>query len=596
MPLRRCQAGQEPVQRAAQAEDDSRDPVEDTKLDASDGGSRCGRSLAGYELLERIGEGGMGTVYRAHHRLLDKDRAVKVVRRGGFTSTGLEARFLREIHTAGQLDHPHIVSVVDAGEENGELFLVMELLDGCDAAALVWHKGPLPIAVACDIIRQAALGLHHAHEKGYIHRDVKPSNLFVPTGGVVKVLDLGLARLREGVPAARGQPRTVGTVGTPDYMAPEQCLVGHSVDARADLYSLGCSLFHLLTGQPPFAGPGSALVRMRQHCESVPPALRSLRPDAPEELEAIVCRLLEKEPARRFHTAQEVASVLASFADKDLLAEQFPTLVLTAPKQQKARAKAPDRLWKRAITHRGMSGHRKGSWSIRVLLLVVVLPALFLVPWALWGPSKHNTSASEARPLSGKMAVRVWSGKRGVLGQRIGDDNHVVPLRKGDECQVEAWLSEPAYAYLLWIDGKGEVTPLYPWNAGMELVVREVAAVPPARKEDYFRTPPLVGKGWKVDDTEGLDTVLLLARREPWPAGRNLAELFGKVPVAPLRDPGEVVVRGWNRGQPVDVDQQDINRGLEKEAAVIDDQMLQLVERLAGEFEVVRMVRFAHAR
>src|SRR5262249_33677503 len=155
----------------------------------------------------------------------------------------------------GRLEHPNLVRYTDAGEVEGKLFLVMELLDGEDLAKLVKARGPLPVAEACALVRQAALGLQHAHEQGLVHRDVKPSNLLLTTAGVVKVLDLGLARLCAAGPAGEALTSATQLMGTPDYMAPEQLLDSHAVDARTDLYSLGCTLYHLLAGDPPFGGP-----------------------------------------------------------------------------------------------------------------------------------------------------------------------------------------------------------------------------------------------------------------------------------------------------------------------------------------------------
>ena len=162
--------------------------------------------------------------------------------------------------------------------------------------------------------------------------------------------------------------------------------------------------------------------------------------------------------------------------------------------------------------------------------------------------------------------------------------------------QIEATLSRPAHAYLLWIDGKGVVTPLYPWNAGDKIRVESVATAPPALpRTKRVLNPNRANKGWEVDDTPGLDTILLLARPEPWPAGRDLAALLGKVPAAPLHDPGEVVVRGWDGGRALTpAPSLDLRRAPKKEAQEIDDQLVRLADRLGGDFELIRAVRFAH--
>jgi hypothetical protein len=204
-----------------------------------------------------------------------------------------------------------------------------------------------------------------------------------------------------------------------------------------------------------------------------------------------------------------------------------------------------------------------------------------------------GTPGGEKTPLTGELVVRVWAPQRGARGLRIGIDEGAVPVREDEQLQAEVTLNEPAYAYLLWIDGKGEVTPLYPWNDDA-IKVDSVAVPPPAVKAEELRSPSKGSQGWPVDGTVGLDLWLLLVRREPWPKGRSLADLIGKVPGAPLNNPGEVVVRGWDKGRPVERLKLDLLRRPKKEAQQIDDQLLQLQGRLEGEFEVIRAVQFAH--
>jgi DNA-binding beta-propeller fold protein YncE len=213
----------------------------------------------------------------------------------------------------GRLDHPNLVRAFDAGAEGSYLFLVMELLTGRDLNHLLQERGPLPPAEAAELIRQAALGLHCAHEAGLVHRDVKPSNLFVTAAGVVKVIDLGLARVTD--PDQAGQRLSSKIVlGTPDYLAPEQWQRG-DVDRRADLYSLGCTLVHLLTGKPPFAERGRNWLQLLDaHRHAPPPDLTALRPGVPQGLADLIVRLLAKDPADRPATALEVVAALAPLA------------------------------------------------------------------------------------------------------------------------------------------------------------------------------------------------------------------------------------------------------------------------------------------
>ena len=291
-----------------------------------------GTMLHEYRLLERLGSGGMGTVYRALHVRLDKEVALKVIQPSRVRDFGMRERFGREMKAIGKLRHPHIVLATDAGEAQGVLYLVMELEQGADLAKYVRQQGQLSVAEACAYAQQAAMGLQYAHEAGLVHRDIKPSNLFRTSSGQIKLLDLGLALLEvadESPPDTRERPVeidaatditpldthcTLGPMGTDDYMAPEQWNDAHRVDARADLYSLGCTLFFLLTGRPPFSTPTGLTRRQIRdaHLYASPPALRSLRPDAPPRLEALFNRLLAKSPEQRVASAAEVARQLAA--------------------------------------------------------------------------------------------------------------------------------------------------------------------------------------------------------------------------------------------------------------------------------------------
>ena len=209
-----------------------------------------------YELLEPLGSGGMGTVYRAMHTRLERVVALKLLPARRLRDQAAVARFEREMKAIGRLDHPAIVRATDAGDVDGTHYLAMDYVEGIDLSRLVRLVGPLAIADACELIRQAAIGLQHAHEQGLIHRDVKPSNLMLTRRGEVRILDLGLA-LFGAASEAVDELTTVGQLmGTLDYMAPEQGDDCHDLDQRADVYSLGASLCKLLTGKAPFDAPG----------------------------------------------------------------------------------------------------------------------------------------------------------------------------------------------------------------------------------------------------------------------------------------------------------------------------------------------------
>ena len=284
-----------------------------------------GTRLGPYELVRKLGQGGMGAVYEARHHKLGKTFALKVLPGGFASNRAALTRFEREMQAIGKLDHPHIIKATDADEWQGTHYLVMEYVEGTDLSELVKARGPLSVRDACKAIRQAAMGLEHAHQHGLVHRDIKPSNLFVTKSGQIKLLDLGLARLGDDGEHQRGLTTIGQILGTPDYMAPEQWDDTHSVDARADLYSLGCTLFFVLTGRAPYADvtKSSLLQLMKAHVEGAIPNLTDIRLDVPAELNAVFVRLLAKNADDRYATAGEVIAALEPFTRKGSDTEVF---------------------------------------------------------------------------------------------------------------------------------------------------------------------------------------------------------------------------------------------------------------------------------
>lgn len=273
------------------------------------------RSLGAYDILGRLGQGGMGTVYRAQHRKLKRVVALKML---SMTKMGEAdvARFEREMAATGQLNHPNIVVAYDAGEVDGQHFLAMELLDGHDLSRVSEACSPMEIGAACELVRQATIGLQHAHAHDFVHRDIKPSNLMLTSAGTVKILDLGLARSHHD--NDQGEITNTGQVmGTIDYMASEQCADSHTVDIRADIYSLGATLYRLLTGVAPFAGPDrkSTVQKLMLITSSDPPSIATHRDDLPVALVEIVDRAVRKDADHRFSDPAEFGTALEPFAD-----------------------------------------------------------------------------------------------------------------------------------------------------------------------------------------------------------------------------------------------------------------------------------------
>lgn len=271
-----------------------------------------GLEIGQYVVLERLGQGGMGTVFKARHRRMRRVVAIKVLAASLGQSEKFVKRFQREVEAVARLSHPNIVMAHDAGESKLGHFLVMEFVNGHDLASELDKRGRLPVADALDCILQAARALEYAHGQGIIHRDIKPANLLRDVSGVVKVADLGLARFEEGFDKPDGLSALTqagSMMGTVDFMPPEQALGLTTIDHRADIYSLGCTLYYLLVGKPPYEGPTMMAVLLA-HREGPIPSLTAARQDVPVELDALFQLMLAKSPADRIQTMSEVVRVL----------------------------------------------------------------------------------------------------------------------------------------------------------------------------------------------------------------------------------------------------------------------------------------------
>lgn len=273
-----------------------------------------GLVLGKYVIQDKIGEGGMGQVFIAEHRRMKRPVVVKILPPQAMQSEYTVRRFQREVEAAAQLHHPNIVTAYDADEENGIHFLVMEYVDGVPLGEYVTRHGPMPVAKAVTCILQAARGLAYAHSKGIVHRDIKPNNLLMDSAGVVKVLDMGLARFDDGRKTmpdsdSKSLTRENQIVGTVEYMAPEQVDDSSSADRRSDIYSLGCTLFRLLIGRPPFLGDTLVQTLLAHRTESVP-SVCELRQDVPLHMDSILRKMLAKKASDRYQSMHEVVTVL----------------------------------------------------------------------------------------------------------------------------------------------------------------------------------------------------------------------------------------------------------------------------------------------
>jgi serine/threonine protein kinase len=267
--------------------------------------------IGNYDVLDRLGAGGMGTVFKARHRRMKRIVALKVLSRGLANDQSFVQRFQREVETIACFTHPNIVMAYDADEAEVGHFLVMEFVDGQDLASLVQKQGPLSVPVAVNCLLQAARGLEYAHNQGIIHRDIKPANLLRDAAGAVKVTDLGLARFASDAAAASdGAITQAGSIlGTVDYMPPEQAMDSTDIDHRADIYSLGATLHFLLLGRPPYHGETLMATVFKHKLDSIP-SLTAARPDVPVALDAAFQRMMAKEAGERFQTMGAVVETL----------------------------------------------------------------------------------------------------------------------------------------------------------------------------------------------------------------------------------------------------------------------------------------------
>ena len=332
-------------------------------------------AIRDYQLLTKLGQGGMGTVYKALHTRLRKLVAIKLLPTHRLNNADAVARFDREMQAVGALDHPHLVRALDAGDDQGQRYLVMEYLAGCDLGEAGARYGPLPRGAACEVVRQAALGLQHAHEHGLVHRDVKPSNLMLvstPQGPTTKVLDLGLALL-QGPHEVNELTSSGQFMGTIDYMAPEQGESSHHVDVRADVYSLGATLYKLLTGQPPFAGDQHASLMRKLVALATQPhrPVRELRPDIPAPLAALVDQMLAKSAVARPTSAAHVAEALAPFAYPQELQDVVLAMGLT------------DGNLDRTVSFENAGGHRASRSADAQTKRFAAPPSILRSPWSL---------------------------------------------------------------------------------------------------------------------------------------------------------------------------------------------------------------------
>jgi len=371
-----------------------------------------------YLLLERLGQGGAGQVYKARHEHMDRLVALKLLRKDILNDPEVLVRFQREVKVIGQLKHPHVVQAHDAGPLGPNFFLAMEYVEGVDLARLLDQNGPLPVAQAWEFVRQAALGLQHIHEHGLVHRDIKPSNLLaVPADSgsgraavsltsapyyQVMILDLGLARLSRMAAAEAGKLTETGTMmmGTLDYMAPEQALDFANADIRADIYSLGCTFYCLLTGRPPFPD-GTLAQKLWLHQQGTPPPIEDYRRDLPAALPSILSKMLAKDPARRYRTPLELIAALSTGpGDTQSAPLAIPLGVRTGLPEQPVAILFGHKPAESRLDRRLVAGKRRLWWR-----LGLGSAALLVAVFAIWFLSRPGNKLVDRAEKTGRQEV-----------------------------------------------------------------------------------------------------------------------------------------------------------------------------------------------
>jgi serine/threonine protein kinase len=507
-----------------------------------------GRRLGQYEVHEKIGMGNMGAVYKALHVELGKIVALKVLPATLMDEVSI-ARFKQEGRAAGRLDHPNIVTIHDAGRLEGIHYLVMAFVDGTDLARLVQSHGLLKVADACEVVRQAAHGLQHAFERGLVHRDVKPSNLMLARDGLVKVLDLGIARSFAETPAVERLTATGMLLGTADYLAPEQWENPNAVDTRADIYSLGCTLYHLLAGYPPFGpGYGSILTKMRAHLEDPVPPIAEARPDIPAELVNVLETMLAKNREERFSTPGELAEAIQPFCAGSNLTTLLDSVrrsgneaSTVTPTISAADTVQPSRssTAKPATARRKGGKKRIGKW-LGVLVAAGVVCAALAAFLFLWPRHDGRQIPNPPVKITG-INVNHYRGQDATL---IGDLAKAMSFRgrasisstatvhADDSVRVAATLSTPAHCFLIAFNPDGSEQLCYPEDPDLAEVkypqnknARSMSVAPP--KSETVRYPR---EQYFEPGTPGVQAFVLIVSAEPLPAYAEWRSQLDSIP------------------------------------------------------------------
>jgi predicted Ser/Thr protein kinase len=507
-------------------------------------------AIGKYLVVGRFPRTGQAEVYRVVHPGLARELVLKL----STEPIGPDGRheIIEEGKILAELKHPALVQIYDLDFHDDRPYLVMEYVRGQTLEQVA--EGRLKPHRAAALLAKVAGAVDYAHRHGIVHRDIKPKNILVDETGEPRLIDFGMARLRHAWSDDPGKPG-----GTFAFMPPEQARIESSeeqqkVGPRSDVFALGAVLYFLLTTKAPFAGRniGECWDRARG-CDFDRKALDE--PKVPRDLRRICLKAMADKPADRFASAGEFQKELHRYVIR-------PRILASL------------------------------SGGLILLTCLVLARSWFAIAPA---GSQGQTVVIQQKPASGALAgdliVRVWSRTNANKRDLKIDEPGALPLLPGEQVHLEAHINQPAHVYLMWIDGQGHASLLYPRDD-------DKYGAEPARDiaRETVHSPAALDEGHKMTGPGGLETVLLLARRTPLLPGTNLVGLIGQLPPSPLRNVLEVARGGFDEGQPIEALRLGQHRGIDEEADKIDEPLLQLMERLRkeGQFDVIRPVRFAY--
>jgi hypothetical protein len=498
--------------------------------------------LGPYVLLGLLGSGGMGRVYRAREAASGEVVALKVIKAEVVARPNAVQRFLRECRAVAQLDHPNVARSRGTGQARETYFLAMEYVEGTDLGRVVQERGPLAVGLACEYARQAALGLQHAHEQGLVHRDIKPGNLRVTQDGrQVKILDFGLARFESEAGLEDRLTQLGRMVGTVDFIAPEQALDSRKADIRADIYSLGCSLFFLLTGRPPFEGE-DPLERLSTRLKDKAPSARALRAEVPAELDTVLVRLMAREPAKRYQTPAEAGAALEPFAVPPTAPVSKPVRAAAGRTGEDTRPTEEATPWSDLGPSRRRRRGKKGRWGwaeafVGALVVLVVVMVPFLLGSRTTQEQPEGEQPKRETPIAeGPKPAPVGEKQPGQLARPQSKEGfrlarpHALTLEPGQRVSAALFVERQGYAGPLNVQIEsappGVTATAGPIPEGAALGLIELKAAENGKGTDGAVRLRVSGPGGQVEES-----LPVAVAGEAW---RIEGKLFGHIRAYPL--------------------------------------------------------------